>query len=288
MILNDLNSIKSIIGDTNQAMVYGFEHCYYDEIGVLLKTDPFNFRVFNACVGLKNEPVSTRTTLENSIIHQLPLRLPISINAMCKCALTNIVFENFKRIINCLPIIPILFCIDTNSNEYPISAKNILIKNSYLNILTTHSELRRAYKLCFDTDIDPRLNIVAQNTFKFAKVEQSQNSEDQNEDNEVAIVYRLIKAEAPWTDKLWNAEWTKRKSASKERKKEDWRTDLAELIAKEEGIKTEVEKKESRSTPKSPQKTYCKEKRCVDYSILEQETQDDPKKIKPPVQTERV
>lgn len=276
MILNDSNSIKNILGNTNQAMVYGFAHCHYHDISKELNSKRFGLRIFNYALGNEAEKHETRTTHEKRVMIQIPDR-SLTIKSECKCALTNLMFENFKRSNEGLPLIPVLFCLDITNNEYPLSSENVLSKTKVLkddllmNDLVTHSELRRIYKLCFDKDIDPRIRKIAQNAFKFVKLERSKTQQDK---------YTLIKAPAPWSDKQWDQELAKRKPTSKERKKESWRTDLAKLIAKEEGTKTEAEKKESSSKPKSTPKTYCKQKRCVDYSILEQETQDDAKKVR--------
>jgi len=137
------------------------------------------------------------STIEGRQIERIPYTdspLPL---ASCKAGMVNIVFENYKRSKEGLTLIPILFCIDIDDNRYPHDIKSIIHKKLSTKCFT-HSELRRAYKLCCELE-DEELKEIAQKTFKFVKVKII----DRN--------YGLESIPAPWENRNWAVTWAKRK-----------------------------------------------------------------------------
>lgn len=228
MDLIKLKNIKRIVGDSKQVMVYGFAHCFYNEISLALREKPYSLHTFSHAVS-QNDP-NDRTTLEGRVMSRISAgSLDINscsrmiINDNCKSGLTTLVFENFKRSIQGLHLIPILFCIDINENPFPLNSVNILTKSEKMNIRVTHKELRRAFKLCYDDHVDPRIQNIAQVTFKFVKVTRFNNE-----------TYTLEEIPAPWKDPTWPDEWAIRKAQSSPRKAKDWRDALNTFVAQED------------------------------------------------------
>ena len=103
----------------------------------------------------------------------------------------------------------------------------------------THSELRRAYELCYGSDVDPRIQFVARESIKFVKVEKNSShflgkkkGKNKSKNNTMKI-YHHVKLElslseipAPWEASDWKTLWDERKLTSKpssEPKPHDWR-----------------------------------------------------------------
>lgn len=92
-----------------------------------------------------------------------------------KRALINIVIENVKRTRCKKQIIPVCFCIDINNESLewrPPQSPELLKKSENNELRYTCSELRQAYKLCYEPALGEEINQVARRTFEdyFAKV----------------------------------------------------------------------------------------------------------------------
>jgi hypothetical protein len=214
----DFDSINTICGNSKQVMVYGWSHCKYEKIADLLKTSPNSpmKKVFDSYLGLKSS-AEERKTCEGTVIEQLKVPL----NGMlrpCKAALTNLVLENYKRMKEAKPLIPLIFCYDIEGNRYPSNEETITSRDPKINKLVTHSELRRCYKLCKDVG-DSTIEAVAQQTIIFVKVCKGTNGET-----------TFQKIEPFWLKKDWDSVWKKRQSSKISTvKKRPWRE---QLIAK--------------------------------------------------------
>lgn len=138
-------------------MVYGWAHCKYDEVANALFQGQLHIqKVFCWVLGCKDALPDEVTTLEGRAIEQVEVdeihlkktykkasnekventevkdehndfdsRL---ITRQCKAGLTNIVFENYKRKKEGLPIIPVIFCVDIenkNSNYAKYESEDI-------------------------------------------------------------------------------------------------------------------------------------------------------------------
>jgi hypothetical protein len=104
-------------------------------------------------------------------------------NASFKTCLINIVIENIKRERRGKAIIPVCFCVDINKSPTssrsstpprwkPSPSPDLLKKSEDMKTYYTSSELRQAYKLCYEPSLGEEVNRVARKTFEnsFVKV----------------------------------------------------------------------------------------------------------------------
>lgn len=228
---------KSVMNicDSEQVMVYGWGHCKYLQVAGSLEESPHADnpspfkKVYDCAFGDTNI-----RTLENRKVQELPIDIPEDdetsyikeLNRRCKSGITNLVLENLKREEEGLPIIPLLFCIDIDDQgDHPwdkrrntwdaagpnpwvttpelLCEKDRMTVTGQMNHFTTHSELRRCYKLA-NTFNDAQVRAVANRTFRFVKVIQDKDTGE----------YRLEQIQAPWDHPDWNKYWTKRMEIS--------------------------------------------------------------------------
>lgn len=227
----DLNSVKAICGKSEQVMVYGLKSCEYETVIQILRFDensPFK-KIFTWTTGSQamGRPYNWKdvTTLERGDIQVLRYEIDNDhtrsfIARPCKNALTMLVLENYKRIEEGREIIPLLFCIDIDRNQDPMTMDKIASRGLAEKI--TRKELRRAYKLC--THPNPKIRKAAKETLKFVKMKLVKGHD-----------YVMEQIPAPWADtkkaaKLWKA----RESSASSKKKDDtvnWRKQLETHIA---------------------------------------------------------
>lgn len=173
----DYNSVKKIIPDANQAMVYGWGHCKYQHVTEALRLagSPVQ-KVFDCSVGSKAADVGKKTTVEGKVIEQLEVNSGKDLSRQCKAGLTNLIFENYLRKQQGLPLIPIIFCVDIDDNPFPTTTPDtVTSRNDQLNTLITHNELRRCYKLAHELEKDPELKDIAdiaKETIKFVRIKE--------------------------------------------------------------------------------------------------------------------
>lgn len=253
----DYDSVREICGESNQAMIYGWSDCYYQDITTLLqepespilktynhkvgslkwpkwknreeeyKNSFFTRKTYNEIRREKNDTLNDLlTTLEGWKIEQIPL---ISKEAdksrECKMGLTNMILENYKRKIRGVPLIIILFVVDRDENPYTDDIQWIASRESPFNGYITNKELRRAYKLCMELEGDLKsLEEVAQQSIIFVKL--TKTSPDK---------YGLVVIEPFWQKEAWNYFWMERLSNKKKEGREpnfSWREKLEKALRK--------------------------------------------------------
>ena len=243
-VLLDYDSVQQIVGPTVlQVMVYGFDSAKYVQIQDALEEPESPFRlVFNHQFGDPEVPEYC-TTLEGSPIEPFPAdeisnpeynaTISKRQNARwCKAALTNLVLVNFKRKQAGLPLIPLLFCIESPSTpeEHKLTVQSLTTKEEHTNSLVTHHELRRVYKLCkkLENNADPvaeDLAHVAQETLKMVRLERSKRYDGK---------HVLLPVVPVWGEPEWDEAWTKRIRQTKRRVRQQkrwskdhyWQTEL--------------------------------------------------------------
>ncbi len=156
--------LEEMVGPTKTAMVYGFYHCYYDRLYFELSNK--EYKVYDYSLSEFLQVPKGFCIFPNFIENN-------TVPKECQASLALFVIENYrKKLCGVKKLPPILFCIDTNNNCYTrinlsnVQEYKILKKRS----LVTVKELRRAYKLCHDPFVDPRIRDVARRTFIFLKV----------------------------------------------------------------------------------------------------------------------
>lgn len=173
----DINSVKTIIGDVKQVMVYGWWFCHYKEVSEALRNN--GHKVFDYTVGKAN--ATNATTLEGYKIEKLfPEKPESTTHRSCKNGLTNLLLDNYKRVEQGLDIIPVIFCVDADDNEEPSNAETMSSKTLKNNKYITNSELRRCYKLYKELENSPdqelqKMAQIAKKMFKFVKVSKEGN-----------------------------------------------------------------------------------------------------------------
>ncbi|MCB1116590.1 MAG: hypothetical protein KDK71_08980 [Chlamydiia bacterium] len=256
-------SVENYIGTSPTVMVYGFADCQYEGVILGLKNHPTIYKVFDHSLGYdwykEDESDDFARRLDGTKIHQISSGIQnmedsdddFACKMKCKAALVNQVLENYRAVhIENRDITPILFCIDYENKTtgetlmHPLTSENILSKTKILqfthqksvlaNELVTHSELRRAYRLCFDESIDPEIRSIAQRTFKFIKVKET--TEDLlvtrrgTTFSQRFHFYDLEQVEAPWERHDFADELKKRNDCSigkqKSLAKTDWKNEL--------------------------------------------------------------
>lgn len=244
----ETTSVQNVLGNSPQVQVYGWSHCYYEEIMNYLaeSEDSPVEKVFTDCLGDSNDDIEERTTLQGRAIEQVEVEKggPKSGHRTDKAGLTNLVFENYKREKEGLPIIPILFAIDIDDNSYPTTAQLVTSKDVKSNSRRTHSELRRAYKLVQE------FGDVAEQSFKFVKLKKIEDSR-----------YSVEQIDAPWKDSEWETLWAARKAQSvAQDKPKHWKKQLERL--KKQYHKKRIEQLFSMLT--TPQDLACSKRPLFD------------------------
>ena len=239
-----------------EIMIYGYDHCHYCEVGEAFEAH--DIKVYDHEVGDDVDPDSQKEChrIDGSKINQINAGLKdISSSSkelvrVCKAGLVNMVLENYKSQLIGKSQVPIIFCVDMNNNHHPLSSEDITSKNKIVkkkngdefkaNEIITHCELRRAYKLCNDPRIDPRIRAIAKKSIKFFKVEKNQISSNKNESGQSKkniILFDLKLIQAPWEAKDWDIHWNQRKSlsvANPQKKEHDWRGEIQKFILRTE------------------------------------------------------
>jgi len=216
------------------AMVYGFSSCYYNEVAGALSSQVS--RIYSYELG-KDGSQWVKFLSGSSALDEMNQDdwIDKKRNARwCKTALVKIVLKNVQNHRSKkAPLIPVVFCIDRENNPYPFSVENLLSKTKaeypegcevMMNELVTHAEIRRAYKLCFDPSVDLEVRQVAQETFRFVRVERKIFSQ---KEDEVDYLYDLTPLPAPWKAPNFENEWNLRKAIrTPSLQKVDWREQL--------------------------------------------------------------
>lgn len=188
MQINDkFDSLKAIVDNSNQVMVYGWKHCAYGDLMDELTSHPDSFveKVYSSDFG---SPLVS-TTLEGHIVEKFNVIQEFIgclfgeaqkqiLRSQCKSGLTYLLLENYKRHKENMEIIPVIFCVDCDANQFPpFTAAGLSSKEDDLNYLITHCELRRVFKhheLINSPHEELRdMGHIANKMYKFVKVTRS-------------------------------------------------------------------------------------------------------------------
>lgn len=165
------NSLERLSNGSDTVMLYGFFNFGFHRVEQ--KLDELGKKVldFDSLCHEEAIPKSFSIILR-------PADDSYTLEDCCKLSLTNYVVNNYLRSLRGEEMLPFFFCIDSNQN-IEFSPMNLSNPNQYRKIkaknLITVKELRRAYKLCYDRSVDPRLRRVALKTFHFIKVHTDKN-----------------------------------------------------------------------------------------------------------------
>jgi hypothetical protein len=126
----------------------------------------------------------------------------------CDARIVDFVLENYKRKIEDIPIIPLLFCVLNNGDNLRYNVDQICDQNRSYNTVTA-SEIRRCYKLYseFKSSPDQTLSEVVREMFIFADVRKNKQPCDDD--------YSFRKVDTIWESQAWEAAWQQRQGSKK-------------------------------------------------------------------------
>lgn len=212
----DLSSLKAIIGDSREVMVYGIAECQYMSI----KYDIKNIGIIQAYdfETIKYMPMEFILDLTQDNTTDIS-----KIRAQCKANLTSLLIENYKRIKSGQPIIPLIFCVGlkvNNSNQFTLDIGRIL---THSNKTIANPELRRCYK-CL-TEMGDEIKKLTEQTFKFVNVVRTPVNNQYH--------YSLEEVPPFWNNSHWPKLWSDYSKNKRPSPKKDhpWRIVLAKKIA---------------------------------------------------------
>ena len=208
----DVDSFQNVSSHSPQVMVYGFGYCKHLQLIYTLHTmqPPIVNKVFECSIGNTYKVPDQlfddklRTTIEGRLIKQFvaepldngtdeKLLAKKYCTRVYKTGILNLVFENFLRKENGLPIIPLIFTIDINNIKFPYDPASFATDTSSKNS-TTKSEIRRCYKLACEFP-DPRIREISKETFRFVQVKIVDNK-------------HYIELKDPfWLEPAWKEAW---------------------------------------------------------------------------------
>lgn len=175
-LIFNVDSISSICPTFRDGVaVYGFVHCHYLEIIKSLN----NLESVVYDMEVQNEGIRVKINAGEDLASSFD----VFIKRVYKAGLVDIIIENYKRFGEGRCIIPVIFCVDIDPNPFKLTIQNIFDRTKKF---VTHSELRRAYKLCCGNDINPKIKKIANDSFKFVCVHKNE------------IEYSLSLIDPPW------------------------------------------------------------------------------------------
>lgn len=258
---------------TKRLCVYGFQHCKYTPVAERFKAAgiaAIDWAIGNEDVAYAREDQS-RAFQVKSGVKELPLDThgDADSNAVnrrfCKSGLVNFVMEQVRKKRKGEQTDKMIFCIDVSENggrnPIPLTSENLLSKTKtvtipphnsvlHMNKIITHSELRRAFKLCNDPSVDKEIRDVANEVLKFVRVTETttatSSTEIQTLEREVDDIggrvkkpvpvevttvettaeIDLVEIPAPWKAADFAVHWNARKAmspATRSEKAHDWR-----------------------------------------------------------------
>ncbi|ASQ45117.1 hypothetical protein [Legionella clemsonensis] len=175
-----LNSVKAILGDSKEVLVYGFSNCQYGYVARALNALTIKAMIKDSfknefeMLEFDSQPHVPDASLDlNSIDYQeyVEREKTILFARECKALITSLCINNLKRKQNNEPIIPLLFCIEGEFSGYSVSLniKSVAESHPMLGTYITDEELRHCFKMwMFETE--PEFKEVIRETIKFVKL----------------------------------------------------------------------------------------------------------------------
>jgi len=219
-------TVAKITQGSKQACIYGFSSCLYSVIYDLCQEEGSCLeRVYDYRIGdiFEDAGLRSRRTLEGHLMVQIGAT---SEKRGCfKAALVVLIFENYRRYHERLPLIPLLFCLDIDDNPFPLRPEDMTARTpAGAKKLETPSEVRRCFRLACEFP-DEIIRAVANATFKFIKVVKIPR--------EKHILLDFTEMAAPWRHERWEMLWKARKAlpkAPRAEKRYPWRNELLGLL----------------------------------------------------------
>lgn len=222
------DSVTDLLSDKNakEVMVYGFEHAHYGKVHDALLSV---FSPMNTVLDWKEHEWGT-TEMKKISEQGKPEKAGKGTNRVNKGTLVDLAFENLVRKRRGLPLIPLIFCMHSNTapDSFAPTASSICSEGRF-----TNKELRRLYRMIvlFAESPLPELReiaSVAKEMIHMARVDIQRDGS-----------FRLVSTDFPWGDPSWKKAWEKRELearntrgavAEEEKQTSWWRKSLVEEI----------------------------------------------------------
>lgn len=215
-------SLRALIGDSEEVAVYGFKLCRYYEVSDALKRKDIKVDLWSSY----RFPVIKIDKISFSFYGGAGWSTSAINSARdYKAILTSLVIENYKRSRAGEPQIPLLFCIglEEDGKTVTLDSKKVAHDNSALyGSSMTDKELRRCYKIY--SEGPDEIKSIAVQTFKFVNLKQSTSDKD---------LYTLEQLSPFWEQQVWKEAWQDRKlykASFKQPKQFAWRKILNETV----------------------------------------------------------
>lgn len=228
----NLDDFISKCATNKQAMVYGLFEGKYLEISRWLDTqknmgffnDVFDFFLGEECNNENEYTTTQHITSDHRVISKINSGSDALSRRACKAALVNMVIENFKRRKEELPTIPIIFSVGKD-DDVKLDIHAIANRASPKSKGMTNSEIRRAYKLCFDPGLSEEIRTIAKESFLFISLTTN--------DATAPVEFDFTIIQAPWETSCWETGWAERiktKSVKADPNPYPWRGQLIEHV----------------------------------------------------------
>ncbi|OCH98236.1 hypothetical protein A8135_11775 [Legionella jamestowniensis] len=205
------SSVKAILGDSKEVLVYGFSNCQYGYVARALNAlqikamikDSFKNEFEMLAFDSESHALDAIQDLNSNEYQEYMEREKTILFAReCKTLITSLCVNNLKRKQNNEPIIPLLFCVEAEFPGYSVSLniKSVAESHPMLGTYITDEELRRSFKMStFETN--PEFKAVIKETIKFVKLLPDSFEPDS---------YHLQSIAPFWEKPEWPSAWDKR------------------------------------------------------------------------------
>jgi len=150
----DIESLEQICGNSKEVIIFGLNYKHNEEIGCSISQAGIGIRTFKYDI-LPFKRINYEYDSSKGL------------KRICKNAITSLVFENYKRVKENQPIIPLLFCIAYENEDKLITLDSEKAATSHSNLMdnVSDAEIRRIYKTI--SEMNPEIINIALLTFKF-------------------------------------------------------------------------------------------------------------------------
>ena len=247
--LIDFSAIENLCNEDREIMLYDFYivlDSYITQVDMLSELLKAHFNVYT----YSNAPNNKHAIFFDGAI----------LKADCKTTLTNLLIYNYQQIKAGKPIIPLIFIIGSETQDFQLrfDPKQAALSSNDFDI--SNSELRRCFKMVTESTGD--LKNVAEQTFNFFVLKDNSKAKNftewlfsfifpkKNADTLEPKAFSLVQVPAPWNSSEFTAAWQKRtsnpdRSSQGKDKPFLWRKQLAEKISIIDSSATVFKRKKS-------------------------------------------
>lgn len=227
MIISN-ETIEKVLGQQRQVVIYGASKSHYNrEIAQSLVQQGYELYDFmggltayssfyNDSLGLADHEYSLTSKLYDRDIAG-------KTREGFKSVITNLVIMNYQLKQEGKPLVPLLFCIGFESDQYEVNFKcdmEAMVNGEF----QTSKEIRRCYKIY--SELGEVMREIAEQTFKFVAVYADQNTQNVHHLKPLPLVWQNTE----WK-RLWDVRSRNKLFGKHQTEKSNWRETLFKKIA---------------------------------------------------------